>query len=143
MAITFMAFLAILICEQIGPDVGARLLLPLIVAGVLSVGYWWLSGRRGHGDLRPYLLVQFLPMVLAPLLIILFPSRLTRVSLLWGVLGIYGVAKLLEALDEPIFDSLRVVSGHSLKHLAAAFAAGLLLASTSKRGVRPSAGGKG
>jgi hypothetical protein len=140
MTVTFMAFLAILIGEQIGPEVGARLLLPLIVVGLLSVGYWWSSGRHGGGDLRPYTLVQFLPMALAPLLVILLPSRLTRVSLLWGVFAAYAVAKLLEALDRPIFDSLRVVSGHSLKHLAAALAAYLLLVAATKRRVLPCEG---
>jgi hypothetical protein len=138
MAITFMAFVAILIGEQLGPEAGARLLLPFMVVGLLSVGYWWFTQRRGSGDLRPYALVQFLPMALAPLLVAMLPSRLTRVSLLWGVFAAYALAKLLEVLDRPIFDSLRVVSGHSLKHLAAALAAYLLLVSATKRRVQPS-----
>src|SRR5713101_5041481 len=73
MTVTFMAFLAILIGEQIAPEIGARLLIPLLVVGVLSVTYWWFTEQQGGDDLRPYLLVQFLPMVLAPLLLLLFP----------------------------------------------------------------------
>ena len=137
MTVTFMAFLAILIGEQIAPDIGARLLIPLLVVGVLSVTYWWFTEQQGDGDLRPYLLVQFLPMVLAPLLLLLFPSPLTRVSLLWGLLAAYALAKLLEVLDVPIFKVVHVVSGHSLKHLVAAFGTYLLVLSATKRTARP------
>jgi hypothetical protein len=133
MTVTFMAFLAILVGEQIGPEIGARFLIPLLVAGVLSVVYWWFTEPQGGGDLRPYVIVQFLPMVLAPLLLLLFPSPLTRVTLLWGVLAAYALAKLLELLDGPIFKVIPAVSGHSLKHLVAAFGAYLLVLSATKR----------
>ena len=133
MTVTFMAFLAILIGEQIGPEIGARLLLPLVTAGLLSVVYWVFTAQHGGGDLRPYVLVQFLPMVLAPLLLLLFPSPFTRPWLLWGPLVAYGLAKLFEILDVSIFNFLHVVSGHSLKHLAAALGTHFLLLSATRR----------
>jgi ceramidase len=136
MAVTFMAFLAILIGEQIAPEIGARSLIPLLVVGILSVMYWWFTERQGGGDLRPYAIVQFLPMVLAPLLLLLFPSPLTRVSLLWDVLAAYALAKLLEILDGPIFKIIHAMSGHSLKHLVAALSAYLLVLASTKRTVR-------
>lgn len=136
MAVTFMAFLPILLGEQIDPEIGARLLLPLLTVGLLSVVYWRFTAHYGGGDLRPYVLVQFLPMVLAPLLLLLFPSALTRTSLLWGVLVAYGLAKLFEVLDLPIFNVLHVVSGHSLKHLVAALGTYFLLLSATGRTVR-------
>lgn len=133
MTVTFMAFLAILIGEQIDPEIGARFLIPLLAVGVLSVMYWWFTERQGSGDLRPYVIVQFLPIVLTPLLLLLFQSPLTRVSLLWGVLAAYAVAKLLEVLDGPVFNVTEAVSGHSLKHVVAAFGAYLLILAATKR----------
>ena len=38
-------------------------------------------------------------------------------------LAFYGAAKVLEAADRPIFAFGRIVSGHTLKHLAAAISA--------------------
>ena len=34
--------------------------MPLLLAGVAAVLYWHVTEQAGHGDLRPYLLVQFL-----------------------------------------------------------------------------------
>jgi hypothetical protein len=134
MTVCFMAFFAILLGEQLSPKIGARALVPLLAAGLLSIAYWWVTERRG-GDLRPYVIVQFLPLVLAPLLLLLFPSPFTRVSLLWGLLAAYALSKGLELLDAPLYQALRVVSGHSLKHLAAAFGTSLLILAATRRAV--------
>ncbi len=134
MTIAFMAFFAILLGEHFGAVLGRRALLPLLVIGPASVLYWWYSEAQGAGDLRAYGLVQFLPGLLIPLIMVLVPSRLTGTALIWGVLGTYVLAKLLEFLDAPIYAALGV-SGHSLKHLAAA--AGVLLFLVAVRTRRP------
>jgi hypothetical protein len=41
--------------------------------------------------------------------------------------GLYALAKVLEGLDKPIFRAGQFVSGHTLKHLAAAAAGYWLL----------------
>ena len=128
MTISFMAFLPILIGERIDPAIGARLLVPLLAIGILSVLYWRLTG-----DLRPYVLVQFVPILLAPLLLLLFPSPLTRSWLLWAVLATYALAKVLELFDAAVFDALRVVSGHSIKHLAAGLGTYFILLCVTRR----------
>ena len=74
------------------------------------------------GDLRAYVLVQFLPIVLIPLILLLFNSRLNGNKYIWGVIGAYAVSKVMELFDAPIYSALGVISGHSLKHLIAAFA---------------------
>jgi hypothetical protein len=38
------------------------------------------------------------------------------------VVALYILAKLFEGLDRPIFGTGRILSGHTLKHLAAAWA---------------------
>lgn len=82
------------------------------VAGVL----WW----HWTGDLRPYALVQFGPMLAVPILLC---RRRVYAASWWGLLGFYVLAKLLEFADVPIFElTHRMVSGHTLKHVAAAAA---------------------
>ncbi len=137
MTITFMAFLAILIGEHIGPAIGARLLLPFLAVGLFSIAYWRWTAQHGSGDLRLYILVQFLPMLLAPLLLLLFPSALTRPALLWGVLAAYAAAKMFEELDVSIYRFLRGISGHSLKHIIAAAGTYFVVLAVTGRSVRP------
>ena len=134
MTVAFMAFLSLIVGENIDPDIGRRSLVPLLTVGSASVLYWWFTESRGHGDLRPYVLVQFLPVVLIPLMIILFRSRLTKVHFIWGLLAAYGLAKALEILDLPIYRKLGV-SGHTLKHIVAAFGMFLMvIALRARRG---------
>lgn len=119
MALAFMAFLAIVIGERIDPDL-ARILLPLFLAtGAASVAWWHVSEVHGRGDLRAYLLVQFLPLVLAALITLLFPSTFAETYGIWGMLIAYVVAKIAEGFDERIFVG-GPISGHTVKHLAAA-----------------------
>ena len=120
MTVAFMSFFAIVVGENLGVKTGARLLVPLILAGMLSVGYWALTERAGHGDLRPYLFVQFVPMLLVPIILLLFPSVFSGNGYFWAVLGAYAVAKALEHWDAPIFHAGGIIGGHALKHLAAA-----------------------
>jgi len=118
---------AALVCERISVRGGLGMLGPLVLAGVGSVVYWAWSEQAGHGDLRPYALAQYLPLLLVPLVIALFGARYTRASgYLWAV-GWYALAKLGEAWDGPIYELGGLVGGHTLKHLLAAVALYVLL----------------
>jgi hypothetical protein len=66
-------------------------------------------------------------------LALLFPRRYTRRSDLAVVVGFYALAKALEILDRPIFSIGHVVSGHTLKHLAASAAGYWILRMVEKR----------
>jgi hypothetical protein len=97
-----------------------------------SVLQWYSSEARGAGDLRFYAAVQeYSALVL--LLALLFPKRYTRTSDLAVVVGFYALAKALESLDKPIFALGHLVSGHTLKHLAAAAAGYWILRMLEKR----------
>ena len=98
-----------------------------VLVGVASVVYWYASEAAGAGDLRPYALVQFVPLVLIPLLLASGPPAYTRGGDLLVVLGWYVVAKLFEQADAAVFAAGGLVSGHTLKHLAAAAGAWWLL----------------
>jgi hypothetical protein len=119
MTLAFMSFFTILIGERISSRFAKFIFLPLLIAGLLSILYWSFSELAGSGDLRPYALVQFLPMLLIPLILLMFSSRFTRDRDIWIFLACYLAAKLLEIFDDQIFQSLGFISGHSLKHIAA------------------------
>jgi len=123
MTIAFMAFFSAIAGETISSQMALKLFIPLLVSGIASVVYWHVSELNGHGDLRAYVLVQFLPILLIPLILWLFNSRLNGIKYIWGVIVAYAVSKLMEFFDARIYSSLGVISGHSLKHLIAAFAA--------------------
>ncbi|HKF48088.1 MAG TPA: hypothetical protein VKB38_12075 [Terracidiphilus sp.] len=121
MTITFMGLVAAVIMERISLALGLRLLPILVLLGIASVLQWNWSEMHGMGDLRFYAAVQAYS-TLVVLLALLFPPRYTQGRYLGFVVCFYALAKVLELFDKPIFATLRVVSGHTLKHLAAAAA---------------------
>lgn len=123
MAIGFMSLVAAIVADRISVKTGVRLLAPLVLLGIGSVYYWHVTQMRGHGDLRPYALAQFGALFVLLVVVVLYPPRYTRGVDFTVALGIYGVAKLLEVANNFIFATLRVVSGHTLKHVVAALSA--------------------
>jgi hypothetical protein len=137
MAIGFMALLSAIIGERVDARLGARLLWPLGVLGVAGVVAWILSERAGAGDLRPYILVQYWPLVAIPLLLVVCPRADGSTQAFLFALGFYVLAKVAEVADEPIFRLLRVVSGHTLKHLLAAAGIGAFVWLQARRRIVP------
>ncbi len=66
MTIVFVCILTLTIGERIDISLARRVFWPLLLLGVLSVIYW-----RVTGDLRPYVLVQFYPLVAVPVMLCL------------------------------------------------------------------------
>ncbi len=126
MTVVFISFFCIVWGEHISPRVSRWMMGPLIVLGLAAVLFWYWTETHGRGDLRPYALVQFLPLLLTPLILILHRSASVRAGILWAVLTAYGVSKAAEVLDRPIYELAGVISGHSIKHLTAALATYLL-----------------
>jgi len=120
MTLGFMSLLSAILMERVSLRAGQVALAPLLVLGLASVVHWYVSELRGVGDLRLYLMVQFYTLVLILLLLWLFPARYTHGADLVVAMGFYVLAKILELSDRPIFKLGHIVSGHTLKHLAAA-----------------------
>jgi hypothetical protein len=98
------------------------------VAGISSIAWWVRTEAAGAGDLRAYALVQFLPMVLIPLILMFWRDGHLAARPLWFALGAYVSAKLMEHFDAAVFAATGgLVAGHALKHLAAALAAWWIL----------------
>ncbi len=119
MTIAFMALFSIIICEFTCLQAGKYLLWPLLILGVFSVYYWHSTESHGEGDLRLYILVQFLPMLVIPLILLFFKSKFTHPNAYWLLLLCYVLAKIFEYFDEAIYHVLFLPSGHSLKHIIA------------------------
>lgn len=123
MTIAFMALLAALVADRIDLARGVWIVLPgLLFAGVASVAWWAATEAAGHGDLRFYGLVQFYPMLAIPLICWFFPGhRILTFRDVAAIFAFYILAKLLEHFDAQVFAALDGwISGHSLKHVAAA-----------------------
>ena len=128
MSIGFMAILALAIGERLDAKAGAILLWPLIAVGVFSLLLW-----RWNGDLRLYGWVQFFPCVALLLLFLLFPPKYSG-TFYWVIAAaLYALAKLLEFYDGTIYSAGAILSGHTLKHIAAAAACYAILRYFQKR----------
>lgn len=122
MTVVFMSLLAATIAEFINPRVGVCLWPFLVMSGIGSVLWWHYTEMQGYGDLRAYLLVQFYPVLFITIVLLLFRNKglQTGIRPLCFVVGWYIIAKFFELFDKPIYNSLHIISGHSLKHIAAA-----------------------
>jgi len=122
MTLVFMSLIAALIMDRLSLRAGLWALPLLLIIGAASVAQWYWSEVHGVGDLRFYATVQAYAVIFL-LVMLLFPSHYTRGRDLLTVAGLYVVAKLLETFDRQVFSALRgTLSGHTLKHLAAAMA---------------------
>ena len=122
MTLAFMAFFAIILGEHIDLRLARLHAVAAARRRRASVLYW-----RATDDLRPYALVQFLPVLLIPLVLLLYPRRGS--GAVWIALACYVLAKLLEHFDPQVYAALgQAISGHSLKHVAAAAGMWALLA---------------
>ena len=121
MTVAFMSLIAAQVVDRISVRGGLALLGPMLLAGAASVLYWIATERAGAGNVIPYGVLQGYSVVMLLLLAVLFRSRYTQGRDIYWVFAAYLAAKLLEALDRPLLQLGELVSGHSLKHLAAAF----------------------
>lgn len=133
MALAFMALFSIIITEYVSLRWGCLLLWPLVLFGLFSVIYWYVTESGGEGDLRFYILVQFLPVLVIPLMLLFFKPGFTRTSGYWYLLGAYVAGKFFEYFDGLTQDTLIFLSGHTIKHLLTAVGVALLLKAFNHR----------
>lgn len=127
MAVAFMALFSLILDERVMPGHAPHTLFPLLILGIGSAVYWYWTESNGAGDLRPYGLVQFLPMVLIPVILLLFSRSYLNTRYLLSALGLYLLAKVFEHFDGWLYVHSGVFSGHTLKHAVSGVAAFLFL----------------
>ncbi|MBR1123534.1 hypothetical protein JQ628_18565 [Bradyrhizobium lablabi] len=117
MAVAFAGFLGIAAAERVSLRAGRVVMLLMVVAGPLAA---WVARE----NLMPWVAVQFGGMALAVGLALTRPRPGAVGVPLGGVIFFYVLAKLFELGDATVFEATgHIVSGHTLKHLAAALAA--------------------
>lgn len=122
MTIVFTALMSIVISEFIDFKKGKLLLIPLLLIGIISIIYW-----VKLDDLRLYALVQYYPILAIPIILVLFKSEENSPKGFWLLLITYIIAKLFETFDFEIHKTLKLLSGHSLKHISASVGIYLLI----------------
>ena len=136
MTVAFMALFAMLLGERVITRYKQAWPWSLVLLGIGAALYWSWTESRGVGDLRPYAVVQFLPVILMPLILLLFSSRYLGNPLLLCAFALYFAAKALEHFDKPMQSLTGIVSGHSLKHVVAAVAVLCIILSVPARSTR-------
>jgi len=122
MTIAFMGLLSSQIVDRVSVRAGLALLVPMLLVGMGSVVYWIVTERTGAGNVLPYGILQGYSVVVLLIMATLHRSRYTRANDVYFIFGWYVLAKVLESMDAEILALGHVVSGHSLKHVAAAAA---------------------
>jgi hypothetical protein len=122
MTLSFAAIFALVVKERVGERVGTISLWPMLAIGVASLLLW-----LRVDDLRLYFWAQFFPGLALLVLLALYPAKYTDGRYWLIAAALYALAKLFEFSDATIYSFGHVVSGHTLKHLAAAAACFVLL----------------
>ena len=109
-------FLTIMLAERVSVNLAKTCWIPLLVFGLFSACYWYITEIHGHGDLRLYLLTQLFPAVFVPALLLL--NRKIRSGYLWLAIACYLLARISEHFDQAVYYyTYHLTSGHTLKHL--------------------------
>ena len=80
----------------------------LALAAVASVAWWAITERNGAGDLRPYLLLQGLTLILIPLWQAIYRAPRTDRIAFGAAMALYVLAKLAEVFDHEIANRARL-----------------------------------
>jgi hypothetical protein len=122
MTCSFLSMLVAVFMERINVRVGLLALAPLLLLGLASVAYWYISAALGQEDYKFYLFVQFFPPMLLALIVVLYRCPISTTLLrryLLLAFSLFIAAKLFELLDSQIFAFGNIASGHMLKHITA------------------------
>lgn len=124
MTLAFAGLLGLAAAGRISTRGGLMLAGTVLLLGPLSVWVW-----AATGNVLPWAMLQFGGMAMVVWFAFVQPLP-GALAVRWGaVITIYGLAKLLELADHQIYDlTSHLVSGHSLKHVVASFAAWPVLA---------------
>ena len=128
MTLVFMSLLTAVLGDFVNPKLASFIFLPALLLGVAAVLWWHFGDLQGKGDLRLYGFIQFYPALFIPLIVWLFCDEKNLIvyrPLIWVIVW-YAIAKLAESLDNFMYFNIGI-SGHTVKHLAAAISTWFLV----------------
>jgi hypothetical protein len=118
MAVAFAGLIGVAVCERVSQRAGWPAAWFVLAGGLLAVEVFHESG-----NVLPWAVVQFGGMALVLTLALATPMRGAVGLKLGWVIFFYVLAKGFELADAPIYEMTgHLISGHSLKHLAASLA---------------------
>ncbi|MDM0115762.1 hypothetical protein QTI66_26675 [Variovorax sp. J22R133] len=122
MAVAFAGIIGMAVCERVSPRAGWPAAWFALAAGLLAVAIYYETGNT-----TPWVVVEVGGMALVTGMALTRPvghaGRALGLRLGWTIF-FYAIAKLFELSDGLLFEATRnLISGHTLKHLAAALAA--------------------
>ncbi|EHR69362.1 hypothetical protein BurJ1DRAFT_0479 [Burkholderiales bacterium JOSHI_001] len=118
-ALLMLGFLA----ERVSARWGSPLNCVLALSAACLAGLWWWFS---DGDLRPLVWLEALPVLLMGAGLLVLPCHYSCNSDWAALLGIYMLARTMEAADGWLFEQLGFISGHSLMHLGLAAGSALM-----------------
>ncbi|MBK6005843.1 hypothetical protein JJB11_07020 [Ramlibacter ginsenosidimutans] len=120
MSVAFAGLLGLVAAGRVSDRAGRALCVGLLLAAPASVLFWLRTG-----NVLPWAVVQFGGIALVLLVLATGSQRLATLPVRWSlVLLAYAIAKLFEVNDHAVLAaSGELLSGHTLKHVAAALAA--------------------
>ena len=119
------------VADRISVRAANALLVPAIAVGAASAWYW-----HATDNVVPYLVAQGYAAIATLVIALAFPSRYTHGSAICWAFAWFVLSKIVESFDDAIYRALGVVSGHTLKHLAAAAAGFVVCAMLARRHVQ-------
>lgn len=128
-SVAFAGLLGLACAGRVSAHSGVALAAAVLVLAPAGAAYW-----NASGNLLPWAALQAGGMA-AILWFALLPAHSGALRVRWGwVVALYAIAKLLELQDHAVYELTQgLVSGHTLKHLAAASAAVPVIAAISAR----------
>jgi hypothetical protein len=121
---------AAVVADRHGRRAGVIALVVGTSAALVAVAIWYLGGgTTGGGDMTAYVTVQLLGVALPLAVALSAPGRIPARHLAVALAG-FLLARLFATRDASLLDAIGV-SGHSLKHVAAALAAAIGLRAVS------------
>ncbi|NMG04627.1 hypothetical protein [Azoarcus taiwanensis] len=134
LSVVLVSVTALMIAERTHVDrAGSALVVVWLFVGPLAVIYWHLTETFATGDLRPYLALHAMLIVVPPLAFLL-PARYTHTKGYLIALTLYLFGYLGDRLDHQIYALTgEFVSGHNIKHVATGAAAAMVAWTMSKR----------
>ena len=133
MVIAFAGLLGVAVADRVSSRGGIATAAFVLAAGPLTVGIW-----ADSGNLLPWVLLQGGGMLLIAAVAVCRPVNDSWSLPLLPVVIFYAAAKLCELGDHQVFEwTGEMISGHSLKHIVAAFAAWPVIAAIYRQRIRP------
>lgn len=103
-------------------------------AATLLLGWLAITVWQRTGNLMPWATVQIGAVLLILCLLQVPPLPAALPVAWWPIVASYALAKAAETFDIPIYETVGLVSGHTLKHLLASLAALPVIAALNRTG---------